>query len=311
MNETNWSKSVRLAGLRRFAVAITILNVLGHTVFGFEQSIAQPLVAITTAYITELLFELLEAWRSNRRPLFLGGVRNLVDFLLSAHITGLAVAMLLYANDRLWPIIFATLVALISKSLIRARVGNGAKHIFNPSNLGITVTLLAFPWVGIAPPYHFTEKLDGAGDWILPAIIVVSGTIINARFTKKLPLIVAWVGCFAAQAFLRSLYFGTPVGAALLPMTGMAFILFSFYMVTDPATTPSKTKSQIAFGIAVAVAYGMLLQAHIVFGLFFALSLVCAMRGVWLYASAVASYRAKAKLLLQPATQIDAVSKDF
>ena len=31
-------KDLRLAALRRFAIAITILNVLGHTVLGFEQA---------------------------------------------------------------------------------------------------------------------------------------------------------------------------------------------------------------------------------------------------------------------------------
>ena len=33
------------------------------------------------------------------------------------------------------------------------------RHFMNPSNFGITVTLLAFSWVNIAPPYHFTENV--------------------------------------------------------------------------------------------------------------------------------------------------------
>ena len=63
-------------------------------------------------------------------------------------------------------------------------------------------------------------------------------------------------------------------------MTGVAFILFTFYMVTDPATTPSGKPGQVAFGAGVAVAYGLLLTVHVVFGLFFALTIVCAMRDV-------------------------------
>src|SRR5262245_49654465 len=102
MNGDNWSRASRLGGLRRFAIAITVFNILGHTVFGFEQSLAQPVIALATAYSLELLLELIGAWSENRSPNFLGGFRNLVDFLLSAHISGLAVAMLLYANDRLW-----------------------------------------------------------------------------------------------------------------------------------------------------------------------------------------------------------------
>jgi hypothetical protein len=281
----------RLGGLRRFAVAITALNILGHTVFGFEQSIAQPLVALAAAYCAELLLELVRAWSLSLRPRFIGGFGRFVDFLLPAHITGLAVAMLLYANDRLWPVAFAVVVAIGSKEVFRLPKEKGARHFFNPSNFGITVTLLLWAWVGIAPPYHFSENLDGVGDWLLPAIIVCSGTFLNWRFTHRLPLILAWLGGFIAQALIRSLIFGTLFVPALLPMTGVAFILYTFYMVTDPATTPNGRREQILFGLSVAAAYGLLLTMHVVFGLFFALTIVCACRGLGLYAQGWATSR--------------------
>lgn len=302
-----WDKHDRLSGLRRFAVAITVLNILGHTVFGFEQSLAQPVVALATAYGTELLLELVNAWANRRKPLFTGGPRCLVDFLLPAHISGLAIAMLLYTNDRLWPIAFAAAAAIGSKVVLRAPVGKGVRHFYNPSNFGISLTLLLFNWVGISPPYHFTENLDRIGDWLLPAIIIVTGSILNSRFTHRMPLIFAWLGGFFAQAVLRSLVFGTPVVSALLPMTGMAFILYSFYMVTDPATTPSSKSSQIAFGLGVAATYGLLLVMHIVFGLFFALAIVCTIRGLGLYVQAWATSRTRAKLVT---VQSPAVTKE-
>jgi Na+-translocating ferredoxin:NAD+ oxidoreductase RnfD subunit len=275
-NQT-WSQTNRLAGLRRFAIAITLLNILGHTVFGFEQSWAQPLVSLAVAYTMEILLEI--AGGKNRRPrVWLS--KDTIDFLLPAHITGLAVAMLLYANDRLWPVAFASAVAIGSKAIFRVGAGSHTRHFFNPSNFGITVTLLMFPWVGIAPPYHFTENLVGAGSWILPGIIVISGTFLNAKFTHKLPLIGTWLGCFALQALIRSWFFGTPPVAAWLPMTAMAFLLYTFYMVTDPATSPSSRRGQIIFGAAVAFAYAMLMIGHVVFGLFFALTIVCTVRGM-------------------------------
>jgi hypothetical protein len=199
--------------------------------------------------------------------------------------------MLLYANDELWPVAMATAIAMGSKVIFRARVGSSTRHFFNPSNFGITITLLLFPWVGIAPPYHFTENLNGLGDWILPGVIIVSGTFLNWKFTHKLPLIGAWLTTFALQAFVRHLFFNTALLSALLPMTGVAFILYTFYMVTDPATTPSKPKGQIIFGAGVALTYGFLLVAHVVFGLFFALTIVCAIRGAGLYAQAFARQR--------------------
>jgi enediyne biosynthesis protein E5 len=295
----SWGQANRLGGLRRFAIAITVLNVLGHTVFGFEQSWAQVLIALATGYSFELLHESIDAWSQRRKPRFSGGGVRLIDFLLSAHISSLAVAMLLYPNERLGVIVFATVAALASKAILRVRAGQGTRHFFNPSNFGITLTLLLFPWVGIAPPYHFSEALTGAGDWILPAVIICTGSLLNAKFTHRLPLISAWLCGFSAQALLRHMLFDASLEAALLPMTGVAFILYTFYMVTDPATTPSSPRAQIAFGAAVAFTYGLLLVVHVVFGLFFALTVVCAGRGLGLYVQAWAANRARASVRVQ------------
>jgi len=288
-------KDMRLAALRRFATAITILNVLGHTVLGFEQSLAQPVIALLTAYATEILLETLESRRLGRKPRFLGPGTAFVDFMLSAHITGLAVAMLLYANDRLLPIAFAAAAAIGSKHLFRIGTNGASRHFFNPSNLGITATLLAFPWVGIAQPYMFTENLSGGWDWLLPAVIICSGTFLNSVFTKRIPLILTWLGVFVLQAAARHFLFGNLFLPSLNPMTGVAFLLFTFYMVTDPATTPVTRRGQIAFGAAMAAAYGLLMSFHIVFGLFFGLTLVCAGRGALLYAKSLAAQRAEAR----------------
>ncbi len=284
----------RLATLRRFAAAITILNVLGHTVLGFEQSWAQSLVALGVAYSVEILLEVVAAWSEGRPRHFSGGIAKVVDFLLPAHISAMAVSMLLYANDRLAPIAFAAAVAIGSKVLVRVRVGRGMRHCLNPSNTGIAATLLIFPWVGIAPPYQFTENLVGIGDWLLPIVIVISGTFLNTRFTGRIPLIVGWLGGFVIQAVVRSQLAGTSLIPPLLPMTGTAFLLFTFYMATDPGTTPSAVRSQFVFGASIAAVYGVLMALHVVFGLFFALLVVCMLRGVGLALRNVLGERSRA-----------------
>jgi len=192
----------------------------------------------------------------------------------------MAVSMLLYANDRLAPIAFATAVGIGSKVLVRVPMGRGTRHCLNPSNTGIAVTLLVFPWVGIAPPYQFTENLSGIGDWFLPLAIVLSGTFLNTRFTGKVPLILGWLGGFVLQAILRSHLAGTSLIPPLLPMTGMSFLLFTFYMMTDPGTTPASLRAQFVFGGSLSAAYGILTAQHVVFGLFFALLVVCSLRGL-------------------------------
>lgn len=296
----NPAEARRLGGLRRFSIAITILNILGHTVFGFEPAWAQPFVALAAAYGMELLLESIDAWATGRRPKFAGTPRQFIDFLLPAHITALAVAMLVYANEQYSMVAFAAAAAIASKFLLRAPIGRGRRHFLNPSNFGITLTLLLFPVVGISPPYQFTEYFGVAGDIILPCLIIISGSFLNWRFTGRLPLIAAWVGGFALQACVRSFIFDTPLAAALAPMTGVSFILFTFYMVTDPATSPTARRGQIWFGAGVAATYGFLVVCHVVFGLFFALTIVCTLRGVVLYMEAYESRRASSRLAVQP-----------
>jgi len=277
---------LRLVALQRFAFAITLLNVLGHSFLGFEQSWAQPIAALAAAYATELLIEFVDARAQGRAAKFGGGLKSLIHFLLPAHITALAVSMLLYANELIMPIVFATILAIASKALFRVRVDRGRRHFLNPSNFGITATLLLFPFVGISPPYQFTENLHGWADWLLPVIIIASGTFLNAKLTRRIPLIASWLATFVLQAVLRTVFFDAELAAALNPMTGVAFLLFTYYMLTDPATTPVAARPQILFGASVAACYGLLMVFHVVFGLFFALTFVCCVRGAALAVSA-------------------------
>ena len=277
-------KDVRITALRRFAVAISVLNIAGYGFLGFEPMILVPLAALATAYTMELGLEYLDARLNGRRPKYsTGGVPGFIDFLLPAHITALAVGMLLYSGDNVWPVVFGVIVALASKTLLRVRTGKGTRHVLNPSNFGIAATLLTFTWVGIAPPYQFTENVSGAWDWVLPAIIVVTGSLLNFKLTGRGWLILGWLGGFVVQGLVRVILVDHSMTAVLAPVTGLAFVLFTFYMVTDPATTPTRPRNQVLFGLSVAALYGAMTAAHIAFGLFFALVAVCSVRGLYLY----------------------------
>ena len=281
MSESRYSDG-HLTALRRFALSITILTVLGHAFLGFEQSYLQPLVALATAYGMQLFLETMEALIQKRTPRFHGGLTDLVNFLLSAHISALAISMLLYYNDRLWVVAFATSVAIGSKYLFRVPVGGGTKHFLNPSNFGITVTLVAFPSVGLGFPWQFLEGTRGLADWILPITIFVLGGLLNLKCTKRIPLIAGWLIGFVTQATLRSLLTGSSLLAALAPATGVSAMLFTFYMVSDPSTTPKRPRDQFLFGFSVALVYMAFVMAHIADGLFYALTVVCFARGFWL-----------------------------
>lgn len=279
---TTKPKDARSAALRRFGASITILTVVGHMLLGFEQAYLTPVIAVLVALVIELSLETLDSWASRRTPRYRDTPGKVVDFLLPAYIGGLACAMLLFANDRLMPLVLAVVIAVASKYIVRVRIGGRIRHVLNPSNTGIVVVLLLFPWVSIAPPYQFTEWTGGIVDAAIPAAILVLGTMLNAKLTKKIPLILGWVGGFLLQALLRGAFTDISLISALLPVTGTAFILFTNYMITDPSTSPSKPRNQVLFGAATAAAYGVLMELHIAFGLFFALVIVCALRGIGL-----------------------------
>lgn len=276
----------RSAALRRFGVSITVLTVLGHTVLGFEQAYLTPVVAVFAALTAEIVLESVEAATAGRRPRYLGKPGAVVDFLLPAYITGMACAMLLYANDRLMPTVLASVVGVASKYVVRVRIGGKSRHVLNPSNVGIVVVLLLFGWVGIAPPYEFTEWVTGWWGAIVPALLLIAGTMLNAKLTGKVPLILGWVGGFLGQALLRALFTDVSLVSAVLPITGTAFVLFTNYMITDPGTTPASRRNQVCFGLATAAVYGVLVQFHVVFGLFFALTITCALRAAVLVVAA-------------------------
>ncbi|GAA4690262.1 enediyne biosynthesis protein [Phytohabitans rumicis] len=266
--------------LRNFAISITVFNILGFTIFGFEQAWTWPFIAILTGYTIEIGLEIIGARAERRTPRFRGnGVRGMVEFLYPAHITSLALNMLIYVNDRLLPMIFGIAVAIGAKWVLRAPVRGRLRHYMNPSNFGIAVILLVFPWASVAPPYHFTEHVGGPVDWIIPAVIILGGTMINGMLTGRMFLILGWLTAFALQAIIRGVILDTSIPAALAMMTGVAFVLFTNYMVTDPGTSPSRPAAQMIFGASVALLYALITGAGIAYGIFFATAIVCLIRG--------------------------------
>jgi len=274
---------MRLAALRRFAITISVLNLLGHTVLGFENSWAQLVVTLLTAYFTEILLEIVDAVANQKTPRFTGGVTSFIDFLLPAHISGMAVSMLLYCGDQLLPFAFAAAVAIASKALLTVKVNNSERHFLNPSNTGIALTVLLFPTIAPIMPWQFTESLSSNWSSAFPVVVVALGIYMNSRYSRRMPLVLGWVVAFAIQGVIRCLMNGLPLIVGLVPITGVSFVLFTFYMITDPGATPGDRREQVIFGASTAVVYGFLVLAHIGFAFFYALFIVSFCRGLVLY----------------------------
>jgi Na+-translocating ferredoxin:NAD+ oxidoreductase RnfD subunit len=277
------SEKMRVFALGYFLSLLIIWNLLGHTVLGFEQSWAQLVAAVGAAVAAQIGFDWLDA-KLTQRPFRLKKTPiALISFLAPALISGTAIGMLLFPNRLVLPFVFASVAAIASKVIFRAPLGEKTQHFFNPSNFAIVLTLFTCPWVSIAPPYHFMGHAVGVWNWIAPAIILLSGIVVHALATGRLPLVASWLFGFVGQALARHLIFGASIVSALLPMTSAAFIIFTLYMIPDPATTPLKPRTQVIFGLAVATLYGFIQASHQVYGLFGALFIISLIRGLSLY----------------------------
>ena len=127
------------------------------------------------------------------------------------------------------------------------------------------------------------DKAGEAAEGGVPRGVAEAGDLLLTRTPPDLD-----EARLALQAIVSSLilwYFTgfCPMVPRLSAMTGVAFVLFTFYMVTDPATTPERPGAQVAFGASVALVYSFLIMSHVVFGLFVALVIVCVARGLGMY----------------------------
>jgi len=296
------AREVARGGNPRLAVKVTatlatILAILGQVVLGFEQPLFQVLLAVATSWSMAILLEWVDARINGRRLTWMkGGIKEWATVLAGPHMTGVTMSFLLFTGGYYMVMVFGVATAIASKYIFRVVIDGRPRHFFNPSNFGLVVTFFLFQWTTLIP-YEYTESFYGIHKIValaLPAIIFMLGMNVNYRFTKRLPLVFSfWVG-FALQSVIRIVATGSPLLSAFMPMTGIAFLLFSFYMITDPMTSPSSTRGQIIFGLSIAAVYAVFINANVFFTLLISVTTVCAIRGVMLYVQALMARRAEA-----------------
>src|SRR5882724_6596962 len=85
----NKNPKLRLFALWYFTVLMIVWNVLGHTVLGFEQSWATPVVGVSTCILVSMILDWVDAQAKNRELRFAGGWKNFANFLPASIIPGL------------------------------------------------------------------------------------------------------------------------------------------------------------------------------------------------------------------------------
>lgn len=157
----------------------------------------------------------------------------------SALISGLSLCLLLRTNVAL-AAVGAAAIAIASKFVLRV---NG-KHIFNPTNAGIVAMMLLTDSVWVSPGQW------GNGAFFAFLMACVGGLVVN-RATRS-DVTYAFIVAYVALVFGRSAWLGEPLTIPLHRLENGALLLFTFFMISDPRTTPDSRPGRILFACLVA-----------------------------------------------------------
>jgi Na+-transporting NADH:ubiquinone oxidoreductase subunit NqrB len=213
---------------RLYQIAIlSSLLAYGMAVLDFEISLPRAATLVSTALLTQWICT--RAWRL---PAF---------DARSALISGLSLCLLMRTNsDGL--AVAAAVITIASKFLIRV---NG-KHLFNPTNFGIVAMMALTGEVWVSP-----------GQWGNVAFFAflmacLGGLVVNRAARSDVTY--AFIAFYMALVFGRSLWLGEPMTIPVHRLESGALLLFTFFMISDPKTTPGSRAGRMLF--ALLVAYG-------------------------------------------------------
>ena len=157
----------------------------------------------------------------------------------SPAISALSLALLLRSED---PLLLAAgaVLAVGSKALLRWR----GKHVWNPTCLAIVVLLASSDRVWVS-----------AGQWGSAAFfgfaLACAGSLVIRRSARS-DVVWAFLASYAALLLGRAAWLGDPLAIPLHGLQTGALLLFAFFMISDPRTTPDSRGGRLAFAAAVA-----------------------------------------------------------
>ncbi len=158
---------------------------------------------------------------------------------LSPLITSLSLTLLL-RTDVLMLASLAAVIAIGSKFLIRV----SGKHVFNPANVALVTLMLAsdHAWVS-------------SGQWGSAAIgaftLACLGFLVLTR-ARRAETTIAFLAFYAALLFGRAAWLGDPLSIPMHQLQNGALLIFAFFMISDPKTTPDSPLGRTLFAAIVA-----------------------------------------------------------
>lgn len=169
-------------------------------------------------------------------------VKAKFNSLKSALISALGIIIILQSTSVL-TIALAGVLAISSKFIFRIK----NKHLFNPGNFGIIASILIFGDAWISPG-------QWGSDALFLFVISTFGAIVLLKIGRLETTVTFLVSLFAMEFIRTVLYQGWGMDVLLHKFSSGTFLLFAFFMITDPMTIPNSKKGRVLWSLILASA---------------------------------------------------------
>src|SRR5688572_3718884 len=158
----------------------------------------------------------------------------------SVLISAMSLCLLLKTNHW-WISLLAAFLTVASKYIFKLN----QKHVFNPSAFGIVATLLLTNDAWLNP-----------GQWGSNAVIffgvITLGTIVVTR-VQKLDVSFAFLLTYIGLLYWRQVYvLGWPLDHFIHSVSTGSLLLFTFFMISDPRTSPNHPLARVLWAVLIA-----------------------------------------------------------
>ena len=134
-----------------------------------------------------------------------------------------------------------TLSPLLPSSCCELKAGTSG----NPAGFAIVVLLLTSNDVWISPGQW------GASVWF--ASLLAFFAILVLQASQRSDVALFFLGNHAALLFARAYWLGDPIAIPLHQLQSGSLLIFAFFMISDPRTTPDSRLGRFLFAVAVAL----------------------------------------------------------
>ena len=167
---------------------------------------------------------------------------------LSALVSAFGISILV-RSDNAWVHPLVACLAMSSKYLVRIGPQGAKNHVLNPANFAAFVAWAWLPGAWLSPGQWGAHSM--AALWFLALGGLVTQRI--SRWDVSCTFLGAWAVLLAARLVWLDYAWNPGANIWVQQMSNGAVLLFAFFMISDPMTTPQRRDVRIAYAVAVAL----------------------------------------------------------